>query len=175
MVSILFVTILKLIAISIGAGASTVLVAQSLVTIKDNTVSKDEQNLLAIVMLLLRMAILLLFITQAWFTAFVYIDTSINLSIFMSVNTLTWTLLGVLFITFVFIDYAIINRQMGVSIQIATWYALIFIWGGPILVPLSIDTFLLAYIIFTLLAVFLIKKAHFYVSSAQFLHRKAND
>ncbi len=172
MLSILFINILKLIAISIGAGASTVLVAQSLVAVRDNKVTADEQNLLGIVMLLIRMAIVLLFLTQAWLTAIVYTSLNINLTIFAAVNTLTWALLGVLFIAFVFIDYGIINRQMGVSIQISTWYSLVFIWGWPLLMPLSLEAFLLAYIIFSFASVFLIRFAHSWVRNAQFLHRK---
>lgn len=172
MLSILFINILKLIAISIGAGASTVLVAQSLIAVKDNKVTPDEQNLLGVVMLLIRLAILLLFLTQSWLTAIVYTNLEINLSIFSAVNTLTWALLGILFIAFVFIDYGVINRQLGVSIQLSTWYSLVFVWGWPLLVPLSLEAFLLTYIIFTFLTVFLVKSAHSFVGSAQFLHRK---
>ena len=172
MVSILFINILKLIAISIGAGASTVLVAQSLVAVKDRKITTDEQNLLGVVMLIIRMAILLLFLNQAWLTAIVYTNVNNNLTSFTAVNTLTWALLGVLFIVFVFIDYGIINRQLGVSVQLSTWYSLVFIWGWPLLIPLSLEAFLLTYIIFTFISIFLIKSAHSLVNSTHFLHRK---
>ena len=172
MVSILFVNIFKLLAVAIGTGATTVLVAQSLAAAKDNKISKDEQNLLGIVMLIIRMSILMLFLAQAWLTAVVYTGLNINLAILTSVNTLTWMLLGVLFITFVFIDYGIIDRQLGISVQLSTWFTLVFAWAWPILMPLSLDAFLLSYILFTFLAVFFIKKSHQLVGSAQFLHRK---
>ena len=160
MVSILFVNIFKLLAVAIGTGATTVLVAQSLAAAKDNKISKDEQNLLGIVMLIIRMSILMLFLAQAWLTAVVYTGLNINLAILTSVNTLTWMLLGVLFITFVFIDYGIIDRQLGISVQLSTWFTLVFAWAWPILMPLSLDAFLLSYILFTFLAVFFIKKSH---------------
>ena len=172
MVSILFVNIFKLLAVAIGTGATTVLVAQSLAAAKDNKISKDEQNLLGIVMLIIRMSILMLFLAQAWLTAVVYTGLNINLAILTSVNTLTWMLLGVLFITFVFIDYGIIDRQLGISVQLSTWFTLVFAWAWPILMPLSLDAFLLSYILFTFLAVFFIKISHQLVGSAQFLHRK---
>ena len=172
MVSILFVNIFKLLAVAIGTGATTVLVAQSLAAAKDNKISKDEQNLLGIVMLIIRRSILMLFLAQAWLTAVVYTGLNINLAILTSVNTLTWMLLGVLFITFVFIDYGIIDRQLGISVQLSTWFTLVFAWAWPILMPLSLDAFLLSYILFTFLAVFFIKKSHQLVGSAQFLHRK---
>jgi hypothetical protein len=171
-ISIFFITILKYVAISIGAGATTVLIAQSFVVTKDHKVTKDEQNLLGIVMLLIRMSILLLFLSHAWLTAVVYTSQNIYIPFSTGVNTASWSLLGILFVTFVFIDYAIISRQTGVSVLVSTWYSLIFLWEWPLLVTFNLDAFMMTYTIFTSVSVFIIWWAHKLLSNAQFLPTK---
>lgn len=164
-----------MLAIAIGAGAVTVAVAQSLAAVEDNKISPDEQRLMMVVLITMRMALLLLFATHAFFTAKLYMVFSSDLNYFlpfMNQQSVLWTLIAVLFITFVFIDKAIISRQIGVAAMVPTWYALIFITAWPETVSVQVDNFVFAFTIFAVLAVFIIQRSHLYTVRTQAIPRK---
>lgn len=167
--------VFKLLAIAIGAGASTVAIAQSLAAARDNKISKDEQDLLQVVMIVIRAAVLLLFLSQAWFTAIYFNEYNIqgNYNIaFSNIQSLTWLLLAVLFVCFVFIDRGIISRKIGVAVQISTWYSLIFVWAWPSAFPIQIDSFVFAYTLFATASVFIVDKFHLFTIGTQDIPRK---
>ncbi len=170
-----FLSVFKFLAVAIGAGAATVVVAQSLAAAKDNVVSKDEQRLLMVVMMIMRLAWLLLFATHAWFVAQLYFLYGLELQtlpIFMNQQALIWMLLAVLFITIVFIDRMVITRQVGAAVMLATWYALVFIFAWPLSMSVHIQNFVFAYFIFVTLTVLIVKKSHLFTVDTQAIPRK---
>jgi len=163
-------SVFKLLAVAIGAGAATVMIAQSLAASEDKVISKDEDRLLRVVALTARAGLLLLIIFQTCITA-LSLKTVLYAGEYVialrSVDVLTWSLIAVLFVTVVFIDYHIITRRIGAALQIATWYSLVFVTAWPFTVPLQIDSFVFAYLFFAITSVFIIERSHLFTRNTQ--------
>lgn len=175
MVIFALLNVLKLLAIAIGAGTATVILAQSIAAFADKKISKDEQRLLMVNMIVLRVAVLLLFISHAGF--FTLSHTLFGSSFdgyeaFQNVQSLTWLLTAVLFGTFIFLDQGVISRKIGSVIQLSTWYALVFVWAWPAADPIQIDSFVFAYVLFTLICLMIVKNNDLYTFNTQISAKK---
>lgn len=157
-----FISVFKGLAIAIGAGAATVVIAQTIAASTDNKISKEEHHLITVVMLVARVAILLLFIAQSLYTALFFggeSHTALGTILSENGNTLTWFVLGVLFGNFVFIDYRVISRKIGAAVQIASWYSLVLVWSWPLSLPIQVDAFIFTYLLFVATSVLIVAKS----------------
>ena len=176
MLAIAILNVFKSIAVAIGAGATTVLTAQSLAAAKDGTVSADEQRLLMVIMVVMRVAILLFFLAHALFTAIIYSIYGADIYLFqtfMDIQSLTWSLIALLFIIFVFIDKRIITRQVGVTISLTAWYALVFLLAWPDGLSVQLSNFVFAYTIFVATAVVLVQRSHLFTGHTHTIPRNS--
>jgi len=168
-------TTLKMVGVAIGVGTTTILLAQSLAAAQDNKITKDEQNLLYVVMVVSRAGILLLFLAQSAISAYyygVYGVQEFYTYFYTTPHSLTWMFISILFTTYVFIDYKVISRMTGVAILLSAWYALIFVLAWPMSTPIQVDSFVLAYLIFAIATYYCIKTSHLFTVSSSFIPKK---
>jgi hypothetical protein len=110
------VIILYNIAISLGVGASSIVIASFVVALWDKSIEKDERALLGVIYVTLRIAMVAILLTVLYLT-FVYPS-------FSTITPFIWALLFILYVNAGLMTLHWIPSKIGPPLQAATWYTL---------------------------------------------------
>jgi hypothetical protein len=103
-------------AISLGVGASSIVIASFIVALWDKTITQDERSLLGVIYVTLRIAMVTILVSVGYLTLF-FPD-------FSDINPQLWTLIAVLYANAIFMTLHWIPSKLGPPLQAATWYTL---------------------------------------------------
>lgn len=140
-------SILQTISISLGVGCSTVAITSFFVAIADGVISPEERKLLGVTYILLRVAMVAIFITT-FLLAVIQISTDSSIY-FNPFSISRWILIIALFTNALLMTKHIIPATFGPAIQASTWYTLGITLA---LVPLGQTSFSLFEFVFGYLA-----------------------
>ncbi|MDA8596708.1 hypothetical protein N9L26_00010 [Candidatus Pacebacteria bacterium] len=104
------------IAISLGVGASSIVIASFVVALWDKNISADERAMLGVIYVTLRIAMVAILLTVAYLS---YLNPE-----FSSVTQYIWALLIVLYGNAILMTLHKISSKIGPALQAATWYTL---------------------------------------------------
>ncbi len=152
----MFIILLAIIfsfAMSIGVGSSTLAIINFFVAINDGKIDETERKMMGLVYIILRVAMVSIFITLSILTAYnVYHRGEAALSPYLFAQ---WTILAVLYTNAILMTLRIMPSTVGPALQAGSWYTL-----GTLaaLLPLGLTSFsygqfLLGYAAFILLAI----------------------
>jgi len=149
-------SILQSLAVSLGVGASTIAIAQFLVSISDGNIEKGERRIMGVVYLWLRVAMVLIVLTSLAQSVVLY--KFIGLQMLNPFSVGIWVITLVLFLNAIGMTKHLIPSTLGPGIQAGSWYSLGILLS---LVPLGLTTFTylqfgLVYAGFVLLAIALV-------------------
>jgi len=158
----IFVTIIQSMAISLGVGSSTLAILNFFAAIKDGLIDESERNLMGIVYIVLRVAMVLILVTTAVQALLVYSDVGVGY--FTTLALAAWTLTAVLFINAFLMTKRIMPSTFGPAIQAGSWYTF-----GLVAALISVQRtefvywqFLLGYLTMVTLAVAIVNAAMAY-------------
>ena len=103
-------------AISLGVGASSIVIASFIVALWDKNINDDERSLLGVIYVTLRIAMLTILVSVGYLTL-VYPD-------FSSILPQLWSLIAVLYVNAILMTLHWIPSKLGPPLQAATWYTL---------------------------------------------------
>lgn len=132
----IFLTILQVVAISLGVGCSTVAISSFFIAIADGNISVEERKMLGVVYILLRVAMVLILITTLLLFFMVPIEGSVLTS--LTFVMARFVLIACLFINAILMTKRIMPSSFGPAIQAGTWYTLGITTA---LVPLDLSGF----------------------------------
>ena len=116
------VSILQAMAISLGVGCSTVAIVSFFVAIADGAITPEERNMMGVVYLLLRIAMVAIFATST-ILALMHFGSGIDTH-FTTFIISKWFLVFVLFANATLMTKRIMPSNFGPAIQAGTWYTL---------------------------------------------------
>ena len=148
--------VLKAVSISLGVGASTVVIALYLGALKnDGKIDKSEGRMLGINYIVLRVAMVLIFLSHLLLNIPLYIDGGIA-ALMSSLNYAQWMLLAILYVNAILMTMHIMPDTYGPGIQVATWFSfgIVTTLGG--LVALEMPLVVGTYIMFTIFTIWLL-------------------
>lgn len=152
----IIVAVLKSMSIALGVGGSTIAIALYLASLSnDGIVDESERRLLGIVYIVLRVAMVLIFVTHVVLNIPVFIESGVS-ALLSPANFAQWLLLAVLYVNAILMTMHIMPDKYGPGIQAATWYSFGIITSLSAFVLLEVPIFIGAYIIFTIFAIWLI-------------------
>lgn len=137
-------------AISLGVGASTIVIASFMVALSDGKIDVSERRMLGVIYITLRVAMVSIL------AMLMYISLVVP-SLFSTLLFL-WPLVGVLYVNAILMTKHWISPKFGPAIQAATWYTLGFVtvidtFG---LYEVSVNFFLMLYAVDFVTALFLV-------------------
>lgn len=104
------------IGISLGVGASSIVIAAFIVALWDKTISKDERSMLGVIYLTLRIAMATILVSVTYL--------SLVLPSFSTVIPQLFLLIAVLYFNAILMTKHWIPSKVGPPLQAATWYTL---------------------------------------------------
>jgi hypothetical protein len=149
---VLFVAVIFSFATSLGVGSSTIAIANFFVAIADGRIEPDERKMMGVVYIILRVAMVALFITLSILTA--YNTYHLGAAAFTPLLFAQWTVLAVLYGNAILMTLRIMPSTFGPAIQAGSWYTL---GTMAALLPLGMATFtygqfVLGYIVMIVMA-----------------------
>lgn len=133
---IILLAVLQSMAISLGVGSSTLAIINFFVAIADGKIDESERNMMGVVYIVLRVAMVAILVTTG-LLALLHI-TQTEVAYLTSFKMAVWTLIAVLYINAILMTKHLISSSFGPSIQAGTWYTL---GGITALLPLNLDNF----------------------------------
>ena len=162
---VLLANILQNLAISLGVGCSTLAILNFFVAIADGKIDETERNMMGIVYTVLRVAMILIFIT----TAIIFSNSTIvngfsSITIYLYAQIL---LTYVLFANSILMTRHLMPSAIGPALQASSWYSLglISTLAAVGLQAFTLTQFLLGYLAVFLLAVSLVNGTMAYLKS----------
>lgn len=162
---ILLVAIIFSFATSVGVGSSTLAITNFFVAIADGSIDGTERKMMSVVYVVLRIAMVLLFITLSILTA--YNTYHLGAAALTPLLFAQWTILAVLYGNAILMTLRIMPSTFGPSIQAGSWYTL-----GTLaaLLPLGLadftyGQFVLGYVAMLLLATGLVNGTMAYLKA----------
>ncbi len=149
---ILFVAIIFSFATSLGVGSSTLAITNFFVAIADGSIDGTERKMMGVVYVVLRVAMVLLFVTLVLLTG--YNTYHLGAAAFTPLLFAQWTILAVLYLNAILMTLRIMPSTFGPALQAGSWYTL-----GTLaaLLPLGLtdftySQFILGYVVMLTLA-----------------------
>jgi hypothetical protein len=163
------VAILFSFATSLGVGSSTLAIINFFVAIADGTIDAAERRIMGVVYILLRVAMVVIFICLVLMTG--YNAFHLGAAAFSSLLLAQWLIVLVLYLNAILMTLRIMPSTFGPSLQAGSWYTLGILAA---LLPLGLTDFtvvqfLLGYITILFLATGLVNGLMAYLKS----HRSA--
>lgn len=118
----LFVAVIFSFATSLGVGSSTLAIANFFVAIADGMIDPEERKMMGVVYIVLRVAMVLLFITLTLLTG--YNTYHLGAAAFTPLLFAQWTILAVLYLNAILMTLRIMPSTFGPSLQAGSWYTL---------------------------------------------------
>ncbi len=143
--SILFILtiVLQAISVALGVGSSTLAITNFFVAIADGRISEDERKMMGIVYIMLRIAMVIIFITTTILTIIGY--SKLGVSTFTPFLLAVWTLIIVLFTNAWLMTHHYMPSTIGPALQASSWYTL-----GVLMALTEINIMPSSYIVFFL-------------------------
>lgn len=110
------------IALAVGVGASTLAIVNHIVSLNNGVVSNDEKTLMTANQMLLRTAMVLLFLSSLGLLAFA--TQNLGLGAYTPSLLATWILLFILYCVMVLASLRYLPEVIALSLQAVTWYML---------------------------------------------------
>lgn len=152
----IIIEVLKAISISLGVGSSTLAIALYLGSLSnDGKIDKSEKRMLGVVYTVLRLSMVLIFITHLITNIPLYMVGGAEYLV-SPLNFIQWLILLILYVNALLMTAHIMPDTYGPGIQVATWFSLGVITVLGDLVVIDISIFIMSYIVFTILAIWLI-------------------
>ncbi|MCA9365566.1 hypothetical protein KC723_01610 [Candidatus Kaiserbacteria bacterium] len=119
---VVIIYILQSIAISLGVGASTLAIVNFFVAIADGHIDETERNMMGIVYVVLRVAMVAILFSAAYIGLYEY---SIAGSSAMDIHTISqWVVIFILYFNAILMTAHIMPSTFGPAIQASSWYTL---------------------------------------------------
>lgn len=119
---VILLMILQSISVSLGVGSSTLAISNFFVAIADGKIDGTERNMMGVVYIVLRVAMVLILLTTGTLT---YLNYGAYGGIqYSSFNITFWTLIAVLFINAILMTKHIMPSTVGPALQASTWYTM---------------------------------------------------
>ena len=153
----IIIEVLKTVSISLGVGGSTIAIALYLGSLSnDGKIDKSERRMLGMVYVVLRLAMILIFITHLVTNIPLYISGGVE-ALVNPINFIQWLVLFVLYVNALLMTSHIMPDTYGPGIQVTTWYALGIITAlSGLYVNIDVSIFIMTYIVFAIFAIWLI-------------------
>jgi hypothetical protein len=152
---ILIIKVVQILSLSLGVGASTLAIASFFVAIANGTISAEERQMLGVIYIVLRVAMVLLLLT-ALVLLFVNVQ-SIGYEAFTTVVIAHWILLLVLYLNAILMTLRYMPSTFGPAIQASAWYALGIVSAVSLLgISFSLTQFVTSYLAFFVLVTALV-------------------
>lgn len=132
----LAVAILFSFATSLGVGSSTLAVLNFFVAIRDGQIEPAERKMMGVVYIVLRTAMVVLFITLTLLTG--YNAYHLGVSAFTALLFAQWLILAILYLNAILMTLRIMPSTFGPAIQAGSWYTLGLLAA---LLPLGLTNF----------------------------------
>lgn len=160
-----FLLITQSVSISLGVGCSTLAILNFFAAIKDGLIDESERNLMGIVYVVLRIAMVLILLTTVLLALPAYLEA--GNAYFTPLALSIWTLILVLYLNAFLMTKHIMPSTFGPAIQAGTWYTLGIV-GSLITIRQDDFTylqFLLGYVAAVTLAVAVVNGVMAYMKS----------
>jgi hypothetical protein len=160
-----FVAILFSMASGLGVGSSTLAVINFFVAIADGKIDETERHMMGVVYIVLRVAMLMLFVTLAFLTG--YTTYKVGVDAFTPLLLAKWTILVILYSNAILMTMRIMPSTCGPAIQAGSWYSLglIMALSSIQLTHFTYVQFVLCYISIMLLATAIINGVMAYLKA----------
>jgi hypothetical protein len=119
---ILLTAVLFTMASSLGVGSSTIAILNFFVAIRDGVIDPTERAMMSIVYVVLRVAMIALFLTLSILTASAFYHS--GSAALTSTLIIQWAALGVLYLNAILMTLRIMPSKFGPAIQASSWYTL---------------------------------------------------
>ncbi len=152
----IIVEVLKAVSISLGVGASTVVIALYLGSLSnDGKIDDSERRLLGINYTVLRAGMILIFLTHLILNIPMFLEGGIT-ALYTPLNMIQWGLLAVLYINAILMSAHIMPDTAGPGTQVATWFSLGVVTALAPLAAINVVTFIGAYVLFAIFTIWLL-------------------
>lgn len=151
--------IIRSIGLALGAGASTVMLAQWIAANHDQKITTDEERLLSISRLVTRVAFMVSLLSHS---AILALSTNSGYLALSMRDQFILTFLAIIFIATVFHTYGITTFRYSLAVQLTAWYAMIVFIELTNVFVIDTTAFIYAYLMFSIFAVFLLDRAYKY-------------
>ncbi len=154
---LIIIAVLKAVSIALGVGGSTIAIALYLGSLSnDGKIDKSERRMLGIVYTVLRMAMILIFLTHLILNIPVYMAYGVA-GLMTPLNFIQWLMLFILYVNALLMTTHVMPDTYGPGIQASTWYTLgVITTLGGLSVAINLSVFVITYIVFGILAIWLI-------------------
>ena len=119
---LLLTTILKVFAISLGVGSSTLAVTNFFVAIADGEIDETERRMMGVVYVVLRIAMVLILATVALLVGTEY--SAVGITHLSAYSLAELTVLFVLYLNALLMSAHLVPTTVGPAFQAGSWYAL---------------------------------------------------
>jgi hypothetical protein len=152
---IIAIKVVQIISLSLGVGGSTLAIASFFVAIYNGTISTEERQMLGVIYIVLRVAMVLLLVTAL---LLLIIATQQNSTPIFTTNLIAyWVLLFVLYINATLMTMHYMPSTFGPAIQASAWYGLGIISALSLLgVIFTLTHFIICYIAFLVFTIGLV-------------------
>ena len=152
----IIVEVLKAVSISLGVGASTVVIALYLGSLSnDGKIDDSERRLLGINYTVLRAGMILIFLTHLILNIPMFLEGGIT-ALYTPLNLIQWILLGILYVNAILMTAHIMPDTYGPGIQVSTWFSFGIATALAPLVAIDLTIFTGAYILFGIFTIWLL-------------------
>lgn len=119
---VIIIFILQSIATSLGVGASTLAIVNFFVAISDGHIDETERNMMGIVYVVLRIAMVIILLTTAYIGIYEYSKAG---TLAMDTQAIAmWVVIFVLYTNAILMTARIMPSTFGPAIQASSWYTL---------------------------------------------------
>lgn len=124
-ITFIILSIAQMLAVSLGVGASTLAIINFLYAVSDGEVDSSERGMMGLVYIVLRVAMVVIFLTSLGIGLMVYSNGGTEQ--FSAFFFALWTLISVLYVNAFLMTFHYMPKILGPAVQAASWHALGFL------------------------------------------------